>query len=94
MSDIDAETSEDVVVVNTKGWVFLVENDGEGVYGKPECLTDSIEMSAGAASATREDLNGDGFEDTLILDGAGHLYLVLGIYDPMEERLRGLEDDL
>ena len=51
-------------------------------------------MSAGAASATREDLNGDGFEDTLILDGAGHLYLVLGIYDPMEERLRGLEDDL
>ncbi len=94
MSDIDAETSEDIVVVNTRGWVFLVENDGLGVYGKPQCLTDSIEMSAGAASATREDLNGDGFEDTLVLDGAGHLYLVLGIYDAMEERLRGMEDDL
>jgi hypothetical protein len=94
MSDMDTTTSEDIVVLNTKGWVFLVENDGQGGARKPQCLTDSLSMAPGAATVTREDLNGDGFEDTLILDGAGNLFLVLGIFDPMEERLRGMEDDL
>ncbi len=94
MSDMDTATSEDIVVVNTKGWVFLIENDGQGGAQKPQCLTDSLPMAPGPASVTREDLNGDGFEDTLILDGAGNLFLVLGIFDPLEERLRGMEDDL
>ncbi len=94
MSDVDSETSEDIVVVNTKGWVFIIENDGDGVYEKPRSIAENIELAAGSASATREDMNGDGAEDTLILDAEGHLYLVLGEYDPLDDRARDLEDDL
>jgi len=94
LSDVEAETSEDIAVVNTMGWVFLIENDGQGKYESPRSLVESIEMSAGPASVVREDMNGDGAEDTLILDGAGHLYLVLGEYDFVQDRARDLGDDL
>lgn len=94
LSDIEAETSEDIAVVNTKGGLFLLENDGRGEYGEAKVLAQNVELSAGSASVIREDMNGDGAEDTLILDGAGHLYLVLGAYDFVDERLRDLGDDL
>ena len=94
LSDVDAETSEDIVVLNTKGFLFTIENDGLGVYEEPRCIAENLQLSAGLASVVREDMNGDGAEDTLILDGEGHLYLVLGEYSFVEDRARDLGDDL
>ncbi|MFO7973562.1 MAG: VCBS repeat-containing protein [Candidatus Hydrogenedentota bacterium] len=94
LSDVIAETSEDIAVVNTMGWVFLLENDGQGKYEEPRLVAKKVAMSGGLASVVREDMNGDGAEDTLILDSAGHLYLVLGEYDLVDDRRRDLTDDL
>ena len=94
LSDPDTLTGEDIVVVNTKGSIFLIENRGDGVYDKPQSIAENIKLAPGPASVVREDMNGDGAEDTLILDGEGHLYLVLGVYDPAEDLERDLEDDL
>ena len=78
LSDIEAETSEDFVVVNSKGSVHIVENDGRGNYGAPRTIAQNIEMAPGAVTVVRDDVSANGAEDALILDAAGNLFVVYG----------------
>ncbi len=93
LSDIEAETSEDFVVVNSRGSVHIVENDGRGNYGQPRTIAENIEMAHGVLTVIRDDVTADGAEDALILDAAGNLFVVYGERQLVVDHTRDLGAD-
>lgn len=84
-SELESELGANFIVAHSGSAVYFVESDGQTGFKKPQAISTPLKLKDGGLFALREDLNGDGAADTLLLDGAGDVYFVRGTLELLAE---------